>query len=66
MVNCSISKFFIRRKNGKLGGKAMELEGPEGARIMKPNHKAVKEVDSKETLPISDEQLAEWGLSRKE
>ncbi|CAG8619616.1 8123_t:CDS:2 [Rhizophagus irregularis] len=27
---------------------------------------AVKEVDSKETLPISDEQLAEWGLSRKE
>ncbi|PKK73624.1 hypothetical protein RhiirC2_775801 [Rhizophagus irregularis] len=56
---------YPTRKNGKLGGKAMELEGPEDARIMKPNHKAVKEVDSKETLPISDEQLAEWAFTKR-
>ncbi|PKC65569.1 hypothetical protein RhiirA1_460848 [Rhizophagus irregularis] len=42
----------------------MELEGPEDARIMKPNHKAVKEVDGKETLPISDEQLADQDFQK--
>jgi hypothetical protein len=37
---------FQEKKNGKLGGKAMEL----GAWTVKPNHKVVKEVDSKENV----------------
>ncbi|UZO09658.1 uncharacterized protein OCT59_029873 [Rhizophagus irregularis] len=56
----------MRRKNGKLGGKAIELEGPEDAQIMKPNHKLLKKSIEKKTLPISDDQLAEWSLLRKE
>jgi hypothetical protein len=33
---------------------------------MKPNHKLFKKSIAKKTLPISDDQLAEWSLLRKE
>ncbi|GET50931.1 hypothetical protein RIR_jg27697.t1 [Rhizophagus irregularis DAOM 181602=DAOM 197198] len=36
------------KRNGKLGGKAMEL----GAWTMKPNHKVVKEVDKKKSMSL--------------